>query len=267
MKIKISVIVTILILILNGCNSLDNNKDDTKIENIIWKLKRYGLTNESLDSIPNNITSTLLFNKINEKIEVKMPCNSFKSSYTITENKINIGSIATTEISCSKELENIDSFIINNLENIQRFETNNSNLYLYSTKFGMLEYSKKVEKKILTEANGFNLTNNKNIEVLKSQNEYSEKLLEYSTKTAEVLDFTQANVILIDAGERPNSGYSFSIKDISQNTKSVTLNIVYEKSGKNCTTNTVISNPYKFIWIKSKKELLISEKIEIKDCN
>ena len=81
------------------------------------------------------------------------------------------------------------------------------------------------------------------------------------------LDFTKGNVLLIDMGERPTGGYSFIINEIVNRDNYTSVIITYTILGNNCISTEALTNPYKFVWIESKKEILVSEKLEVKNCN
>jgi len=108
---------------------------------------------------------------------------------------------------------------------------------------------------------------NKSIKVLTTQNKYSDELLKYSTQSAKNFDFSDTNVVLIDMGKRLSSGYSFDVNILAENNTSKTIKITYYIPGNKCIINTVITNPYKFIIIDGKKDLLFSEIVKVKECN
>jgi len=122
----------------------------------------------------------------------------------------------------------------------------------------------KIKKVVLhtsSEGNQTGIFTNKNITILNSQNKYSDELLKYSSNSAELLDFSKGNVLLIDVGEITACNEIKSV-NIIENETSINIAIEYQGNNPTMLCPAVMTNPYQFIWVPSKKRILVSESIE-----
>ena len=103
--------------------------------------------------------------------------------------------------------------------------------------------------------------------VFRSQEDYDDTLLEYTDEDSEILDFSEGRVLLVDMGPRGSGGYSTKISSVSEHNNYVLVNVVFYKPGTNCLASMATTNPFKFVWIPSTKEILVRETLEIKDCS
>jgi heat shock protein HslJ len=110
------------------------------LENNTWKLQRYGYKAEKLHDVPSDKLSTLFFNEENKMVEGVVLCNSFESSYTLTESSIFIDYIAPTELYCGEDKDGIASFIVSTLSGIDRYKIDDNKLSIYSVESKVLEY-------------------------------------------------------------------------------------------------------------------------------
>lgn len=100
----------------------------------------------------------------------------------------------------------------------------------------------------------------KRIQIIDNEDDYKDELLKYSNRNIkENLDFSEGNVLLVDFGERPTGAYSIDIKSIIERDEYLEVSISLAVPGDKCVTIQVITNPYEFIYIPSKKTIIIKE--------
>jgi len=107
----------------------------------------------------------------------------------------------------------------------------------------------------------------KHTEILNTQDKYENSLLLYSPSKAEEVDFSIGVVLLIYRGEKSTGGYSIKLANVIDQENSILANIEYHEAGEGCVVPSAFSNPYQFVWVPSKKELLVSESIVATPCD
>jgi hypothetical protein len=103
--------------------------------------------------------------------------------------------------------------------------------------------------------------------VIRDSNDYESELLKRSVDTPEVIDFSQATILLIDMGARGSGGYDIQLTTIVDRNELLTATIELSIPGRGCVVTHAITNPYKFIMLASNKEVLVSEKWTVQDCD
>ena len=95
------------------------------------------------------------------------------------------------------------------------------------------------------------------VEFLTTPSQYAEESIKYDPNNSiGNLDFTKGNVLLIDMGQRGNSGLTIRTKVIETDSL-LLVNIEYCYS---FIVSTIVSHPYQLVWIPSKKETELIEK-------
>jgi hypothetical protein len=107
---------------------------------------------------------------------------------------------------------------------------------------------------------------NKQSQVFVDQAGYSSELATYTSATPELIDFTNARVLLVDMGQRNTGGYAIAVTSVDVFNDYVTANVVLTKPGTNCMVTQALTNPYQFVVIPTTKEVLISESIVVNNC-
>ena len=107
---------------------------------------------------------------------------------------------------------------------------------------------------------------NKRSEIFVDQLDYENELLNYSNETASTIDFTTNKVLLVDMGLRSSGGYSISVSKLEDFNQYALVTATLSVPGDNCGTASVLTNPFEFIQIATKKEVLIKEEIIFIDC-
>ncbi len=107
----------------------------------------------------------------------------------------------------------------------------------------------------------------KSHKVITNQSDYDEELLNYLTTQDSTIDFTTSNVLLVDMGQRNSGGYAIEVTKVEEYDDYAMATVKLTKPGENCTVSEALTNPFKFVEIPSKKELLITEELSITTCN
>jgi len=106
----------------------------------------------------------------------------------------------------------------------------------------------------------------KGSKVITSQSEYETELMVYSSETADTLDFSEGQVLLVDMGLRSTGGHSIDVINITVHSNHVVATVVLSMPGANCLITPANTNPYQFVWVPNQSEILITEKLVTVDC-
>ena len=106
----------------------------------------------------------------------------------------------------------------------------------------------------------------KQTQVITTQAEYEELLANYSHEAPRQLDFSRGRVLLVDMGERWSGGFTIEVTGIVVMKTAVRVNVLLTKPGRTCLTEQSITNPYQFVYIPTRKEILVSESLTAFDC-
>jgi len=107
----------------------------------------------------------------------------------------------------------------------------------------------------------------KQIRVITSAGEYAAALSTYTAEAPQPVDFTVGQVLLVDMGPRPSAVFSIQTILLDEQIKgAVRIGVQINKPGRNCATATVITNPYQFVYIPTKREILVAETLNRYEC-
>ncbi|NOX92104.1 MAG: protease complex subunit PrcB family protein [Gammaproteobacteria bacterium] len=106
----------------------------------------------------------------------------------------------------------------------------------------------------------------KQSKVIVNQADYDEELLIYTGAQPASIDFSTGKVLLVDMGQRNTGGYSIKVTSIDVNENDVIAHVNLAKPGENCIVTTVLENPYQFVFISTRKEILITERVTLEEC-
>jgi len=106
----------------------------------------------------------------------------------------------------------------------------------------------------------------KQSKVIVSQENYVKELSVYTSVSPENISFSTGKVLLVDMGQRNTGGYSIKVTsvDISENYVVAQVNLM--QPGQNCLVTDALTNPYQFVFIPTQKEILITERITLEEC-
>lgn len=107
----------------------------------------------------------------------------------------------------------------------------------------------------------------KQLRVITSQQEYAATLADYSSEAPQQLDFNAGRVLLVDMGQRATGGFTIEVKSVGQQKRSAVIaNVQLTKPGSTCLVTQALTNPYQFVYIPTRKEILVSERLSIFEC-
>lgn len=102
----------------------------------------------------------------------------------------------------------------------------------------------------------------KQTRVITSQEEYNEAVVIYTSSPPLPIDFSKGSVLLVDMGPRPTGGYWVEVESVNSTMKgAVVVAVRLWKPGRRCLTTQALTNPFQFVFISSKQEILVSEKL------
>lgn len=109
----------------------------------------------------------------------------------------------------------------------------------------------------------------KKLQFFPQQADYEDELINYTSDSAENVDFDQYQVVLIDMGMRSLSDSAVTISGAYEEEGIVTLEVRYTIPSDNCTDtgNSTDYNPYVFVRVETTLELVVSESGVQTDCN
>ncbi len=110
------------------------------------------------------------------------------------------------------------------------------------------------------------LNTRKQTKVLIDQYSYEAELANYTDETPEQLDFSKGKVLLVDMGPRSTGGYSIKVTSTEEHEDYLMASVTLTKPGNGCMVTQAITNPYQFLYIPVLKEILITETLEVVNC-
>jgi hypothetical protein len=106
----------------------------------------------------------------------------------------------------------------------------------------------------------------KQTQVISSQMDYAMELANYSSATPASVDFDKGRVLLVDMGPRNTGGYSIGVTSVDVSENWVVARVGLVKPGPGCNVTQAVTNPFQFVFIPSRKEILVSESLQIANC-
>ena len=123
--------LTVLLSIFS-CSTIDNSLEDRK-----WYLTEIEGDNNII--VINEKNPFIEFDFESSKISGNTSCNNFFMDYTIDNNNIHFGPIATTKMACPDVIDQEYRFL-NALERIDSLEISNNVLFLYENEIPILKF-------------------------------------------------------------------------------------------------------------------------------
>jgi hypothetical protein len=106
----------------------------------------------------------------------------------------------------------------------------------------------------------------KQTKIISSQVDYAMELATYSSATPASVDFDKGRVLLVDMGTRNTGGYSIGVTSVDVSDNWVVARVGLVRPGSGCNVTQALTNPYQFVFIPSRKEILVSESLQIASC-
>lgn len=119
-----------------ACASTKNNKAAKELTGQKWELSAIGTTGFSEEKVP-----TLYFTDSNKSVGGYSGCNSFGAKYTINQEKLTIGDVIATQMSCLNHM-NTEEKVYQGLQKTDNFKIVNGLLQLRQGSMVLLEYRK-----------------------------------------------------------------------------------------------------------------------------
>ncbi|QDP02622.1 protease complex subunit PrcB family protein [Thalassotalea sp. PS06] len=110
---------------------------------------------------------------------------------------------------------------------------------------------------------------NKSIKVIRDWNSYADEVIKHTQDAIIDVDFSQSQVVVIDMGNRPNTGYGLKISSVLEFEDHI---VVYSKfsvldsSSGDCLPGEAINNPIIILKVDSQKEIIVREKYKTTTC-
>lgn len=125
-----------------------------------------------------------------------------------------------------------------------------------------------IEYEILHEEqyNEYADSTSKSFLVIKSQTDYENELLKRTSEKAEAVNFEEETIVLIDMGTRNTGGYTINIQSFTVENDYIRAKVLLTLPGDNCGTTQALTNPFKLIKLKTKKDILVTEELSISSC-
>jgi len=106
----------------------------------------------------------------------------------------------------------------------------------------------------------------KQSKVIVNQEDYVKELSVYTSASPESIGFSTGKVLLVDMGQRNTGGYSIKVTSVDISENYVVAHVNLMQPGQNCLVTDVLTNPYQFVFIPTQKEILITERITLEEC-
>lgn len=110
------------------------------------------------------------------------------------------------------------------------------------------------------------LYTSKSVKILRDNDKYQKEIVKYSNSAPPPVDFSTNSVLLVDMGERNSGGYSMVVTDVADYPNYVVATVTLTKPALGCTVTDLMTNPSQFVEIKTRKEILIREELNITHC-
>lgn len=137
MRLKcLSLIVLGLVVVFSGCDAGHR----TTLENNHWTLISFEDAAGNVIEVPQEMASTLYFDKANKRVTGTVRCNRLSSTYRASWRRISFGVMAITKMGCGPDPEGQEQFVLNVLSNLTTYSIKKDTLQLYSKSGNTLTY-------------------------------------------------------------------------------------------------------------------------------
>ncbi len=126
----------ILFVLFLGCDG----PATTTLENNYWTLVSFEDAQGNVTEVPEEMPSTLYFDKTDRTVTGTVRCNQLRTTYWATKRRIFLGNIAVTEMGCGPDPEGQDQFVVNVLSHLVNYSIQGDALILRSDSGKKLTY-------------------------------------------------------------------------------------------------------------------------------
>lgn len=115
----------------------------------------------------------------------------------------------------------------------------------------------------------------KKLQVIDDQNELEAVLTSYGISNVVVSTepqpvpltyFADGKVLLLDPGYVNTAGYEMQVRSVDVFADYVRVNVVTRKPGSSCAAENLGKGRFAFVYVPTKKDVLVSESIEVSEC-
>ncbi|MBX2886943.1 MAG: protease complex subunit PrcB family protein [Granulosicoccus sp.] len=106
----------------------------------------------------------------------------------------------------------------------------------------------------------------KQVKVISNQDSLNQQSEIYGVDYFTV-DFSTSKVLIVDMGQRNTGGFSVDVTSIEIHPESARANVVLTVPGADCIVTDALTNPFMFVEVSTRQEILVSESLEITDCS
>jgi hypothetical protein len=103
------------------------------------------------------------------------------------------------------------------------------------------------------------------IKVITDQTSLDTELVRYSEDPLSV-DLDTGQIVLIDMGQKNTGGHSIEAPVFTESGDQVEVLVEFVSPGANCAVTTALTNPYMFVYVNTRKELVISQRSVQREC-
>jgi hypothetical protein len=109
-------------------------------------------------------------------------------------------------------------------------------------------------------------SHDRRVRFLTDQIAYEDELAKYSSTSARDIEFSDAQLLLVDMGTQPTGGYSVAVSDVYEESDVVNLIISYTHPESDCSVTQAETDPYLFIRLDSSLDVILTEEIAYTAC-
>jgi len=133
-----SFLIAFMVIILLGCSTNDNSKENVSQLHDIWTLESINGESFVMDDQARNYPVLEIYVK-EERIHGNTGCNTFNGTIKIDNNKIIFSKLITTQMACPGDLEHR---LLSAFKVIDNYKIENLRLYLYEGETEKLVFRK-----------------------------------------------------------------------------------------------------------------------------
>lgn len=123
------ILILFSLIAIKTCDNSNETKENNQID-----LEGSYLINKVLESDVTEYKLTIQFNDETKQVSGFVGCNRFFGSYTLNENILTIGQLASTKMMCQEEANSIEAKLLDQLSNVKSFTVNDGVLILKADK-------------------------------------------------------------------------------------------------------------------------------------
>lgn len=263
-------------------NDLLRKLKQLKLTDDYWILSLYGGKGEEYKAVIGELgENSLKFNS--EQVVGNFDCNTLHAQYLSDMNLISFGTISLTEMFCLNAADTAyieqTRYIKHVLEEALTYRISGEKLTITASDGGQLIYFNYPFDQELSEPSSLKFSvlhqgltlvseryNEKGHRILQNQQQYERDLTIYSNATPSTPNFSEGKVVRLDMGEKSTGGFLVSVSSVIRYDDYTLVKVINSIPSATCPVPMVLTNPYQFVWVPSRQEIVISEEFIKTDC-